>query len=82
LYVPSRKSLELGKSKNVFGKKLRALRVTKNMTVRDTAAKIQARGWDLSETSLGHIEAGRRTLTDQELMLILRVVGARLSDLE
>jgi transcriptional regulator with XRE-family HTH domain len=80
--VPSRKSLETGKSRNVFGKKLRTLRLNRKLSVRATAAKLQAHGWDLGETSLGHIEAGRRTITDMELMRILRVLGARLSDLE
>lgn len=68
--------------KNTFGPKLKVLRLAAGLTLRDVVAKLGVRGWEISETNLGHIEAQRRTLTDIELLALLKVLKARLSDLE
>lgn len=81
LCVPPRKTVP-GRKLNIFGGRLRELRLARGLTVRATAAKLQAKGWDLTETALGHIEAGRRSITDAELVILLRLFGAKLSDLE
>ncbi|MBE2180286.1 MAG: helix-turn-helix domain-containing protein [Chthoniobacterales bacterium] len=72
---------ETGK-KNAFGPKLKALRRAKGLTQAQVAAKLGVQGWELSETNLGHIEAQRRTLTDLELLALLKVLRARLLILE
>jgi transcriptional regulator with XRE-family HTH domain len=68
--------------KNTFGPKLKALRLDKGLSLRDVAAKLGVRGWEITETNLGHIEAQRRTLTDTELLALLKVLKATLSELE
>lgn len=50
--------------------------------MRDMAAKLEASGWEVSEGTWGHVEAGRRILSDTELMLALRVLRLKLADLE
>jgi len=44
-------------------------------------AKLEINGWSLLPSSLSDLEAGRRSLTDVELMLLLKVLRADLSDL-
>lgn len=68
--------------KNTFGPKIKALRQALGLTLGEVVAKLGVRGWEISETNLGHIEAQRRTLTDTELLALLKVLKARLSDLE
>ncbi len=53
------------------------------MTLAKVAITAQlSQKWDLDETSLGHLEAGRRTVTDAELLFLLNIYGVGLSDLE
>ncbi len=67
----------------MFGPALKKLRQDKGLTMAKVALKSQlSKKWDLDETSLGHLEAGRRTITDAELLFLLKIYGARLSDLE
>lgn len=58
------------------------LRLAMGLTLGDVVAKLGVRGWEISETNLGHIEAQRRTITDTELLALLRALKASLSDLE
>lgn len=67
---------------NLFGSKLRELRKAKGLSIRAVAARVQRAGWDLGETSVSHIELGRRAIVDGELVLLLEAIGATLSDLE
>jgi len=82
--VPPRKTIVLPHGKrNVFGPVLKNLRQRKGLTISRVALQAQiSKEWDLDETSLGHIEAGRRTITDAELLFLLQIYEARLSDLE
>jgi transcriptional regulator with XRE-family HTH domain len=80
--VAGRKSARHGKQKNTFGKKLKELRLGRGISLRDMAAKLEAAGWEVSEGTWGHVEAGRRILSDTELMLALRVLRLKLADLE
>jgi len=68
--------------KNTFGPKLKALRLAQGLTLGEVVAKLGVRGWEITETNLGHIEAQRRSLTDTELLALLKVLKASLSDLE
>jgi transcriptional regulator with XRE-family HTH domain len=82
LAVAGRKSARHGDSKNSFGKKLKELRLAAGISLRDFAAKLETLGWEVSEGTWAHVEAGRRILSDTELLLALRVLRKKLSDLE
>lgn len=82
--VPPRKTGGLPNAEvmNVFGRKLRALRLQRSVGLQDMVAKLQASGWDIGEINYAHMEAGRRIIADAELVLILKTLKARLRDLE
>ncbi len=44
-------------------------------------AKLEIHGWTLQPSSLSDLEAGRRSITDIELMLLLKVLRSDLTDL-
>jgi transcriptional regulator with XRE-family HTH domain len=66
----------------VFGGKLREIRVSRGMKATAVIARLGVLGWPVSSSTYSQIEGGRRILADTELMLILRVLNAGLSDLE
>lgn len=81
--MPPRKTGGLtGDKMNIFGRKLRAMRHAKGVGLNDFVAKLQRLGWDIGAIGYSQMERGARTLTDSELMLALKILGARLSDLE
>lgn len=67
---------------NQLGNELRNLREADRMRQTELAVKLQKAGWDIELATLNRIESGVRTLTDVELMLILKVLGKRLGDLD
>ena len=48
----------------------------------ELAVKLQKAGWDIEMATLNRIESGARTLTDVELVFILKVLGNRFGDLD
>lgn len=52
------------------------------MTAAELVRRLQRAGWDVSQQVYSHLESGNRLLTDRELLLILKLLGARLSDLK
>ena len=78
-----RTSPEIAKGKlNLLGPKLRALREGAGLRQVELAYRLQRVGWDIDPVTMNRVELGHRTLTDIELLLILRVLRRRLSDLE
>lgn len=71
-------------AKNIFGPKLKALRLSAGLSIKDAAAQLQTGRpvWNLSETGLQHLESRRRAITDAELLTLLKLYSAKLSDLE
>jgi len=67
---------------NQLGNELRNLREADRLLQTELAVKLQKAGWDIELATLNRIESGARTLTDVELMLILKVLGKRLRDLD
>ena len=67
---------------NLLGIELRRLREEKGMQQTELAVKLQKAEWDIELATLNRIESGARTLTDVELLLILKVLGKRLGDLD
>lgn len=80
LGVPGRSS-PAGK-KNYFGPRLKTLRKARKSRAVDVIARLGTLGWDVTAQTYSEIESGKRMLADTELMLILRVLGASLRDLE
>lgn len=80
--MPPRISPNTAAKKNIFGLKLKKIRLGKKIAATDLCIRLQRKGWDVSPAVYCHIESGRRLLTDVELVLILRVLNVRLSDLE
>lgn len=80
--MAGRKSARTGKLMNTFGRRLKALRLEQGIALRDFVARLGAAGWEVSEGTWAHVEAGRRILSDTELMMALRVLRRKLQDLE
>lgn len=71
-----------GKRKNVFGLQLRQLRTGLGLTAVEVVARLGVLGWDVPTSSYSQIESGQRILGDVELLLILHVLGASMTDLK
>lgn len=71
-----------GKAKNIFGPRLRKVRIAKGLSSTEMIARLGVLGWEVANSSLSQIEAGTRILADSELQLILKVLGMKWSDLE
>lgn len=67
---------------NVLGTELRRLREAEGLLQTELAVKLQKAGWDIEMATLNRIESGARTLTDVELVFILKVLGNRFGDLD
>ena len=67
---------------NILGPKLRYLREQCGIRQIDLAHRLQMQGWDIDPVTANRIETGMRTLTDAELLLILKVLEKGLSDLD
>lgn len=80
--MPTRSSVREGLPKNVFGPRIRALRLAQKMRVTTMLAKLEILGWSLAPSAWTLIERGDRTLTDYEIVMILRVLRLKLRDLE
>lgn len=67
---------------NVCGPKIRECREKQLWSQSDLARQLQLAGWDIDPATLNRIEKQRRTLTDIELLMIARVLKARLQQFE
>jgi len=65
----------------VFGSQLKKLRLARGITATKVIAQLGILGWEVGHSTYSNLEAGHRLLADTELILILRVLKADLSDL-
>ena len=70
-----------GDSKNIIGKKVRALRSAQGLTQRSLAAKLQLDGYDFTELTVLRIENGSRFVPDYEVKALCKVFGVTYSEL-
>jgi hypothetical protein len=77
-----RKSVAPEDALNSLGPRLRELREEAGMKANELAVQLQKNGWDIDPVVLSTIENKRRTLTDIEIGLILKVLGLSWKDLE
>lgn len=79
--VPTRNTPP-SKKRNIFGPRLKEIRLERGMAAVALIAKLEIHGWALLPSSLSDLEAGRRSITDVELMLLLKILRTDLSDLQ
>src|SRR5438093_268073 len=68
--------------RNAFGLQIRRLREEKNWSQSDFARALQLAGWDVERSVITKIELRRRCITDYELVLMLKTLGAALSSVK
>ena len=67
--------------RNVLGLQIRKLREEKGWSQADFARELQLAGWDVERTVITKIELRRRCITDYELLLMVKTLGAGLGSL-
>lgn len=70
-----------GKSKNIIGEKIRALRLARGMTQKAVAAKLQLEGLEFSELTVLRIENGSRFVPDYEVKALAQIFGVSYAEL-
>lgn len=60
---------------------MRVLRVAKNWSQEELAAKCQLEGWDLSRATLSKVEARLRRVTDAEVVILSRALKVKIGEL-
>ncbi len=80
--MAQRRSAESLSKKNVLGGKIRQLREAFGISQAELCRRLQLNDWDCDVLVMSRIERGVRTLTDIEILSILRVLKAKLRDLE
>jgi transcriptional regulator with XRE-family HTH domain len=68
--------------RNALGLQIRRLREEKNWSQSDFARELQLSGWDVERSIITKIELRRRCITDYELLLMLKTLGATLSSIK
>ena len=66
---------------NICGKKIAALRKSMKISQRALADKLQLSGLDIDKNAVQRIEAGKRFVTDIELLAFSEVFGVKAGDL-
>jgi len=66
---------------NICGGKIAALRKSMKISQRALADKLQLSGLDIDKNAVQRIEAGKRFVTDIELLAFSEVFGADVGDL-
>ena len=70
-----------GKSKNIIGEKIRALRIGKGWTQVHLAELLQLEGFEFSDLTILRIEGGKRFVADYELKVLAKVLEVSYEEL-
>jgi len=70
-----------GKSKNIIGEKVRALRIGKGWTQVHLAELLQLEGFEFSDLTVLRIEGGKRFVADYELKVLAKVLEVSYEEL-
>jgi len=65
--------------RNALGLQIRKMREGKGWSQADFARELQLAGWDVERSVLTKIELRRRCITDYELLLMVKTLGASLA---
>ncbi len=66
---------------NVFGPRIQKFRMERNWSQVQFLLRLRKLGWNIQPSVLANIETGQRSLTDNELVLLLRALNKTLADL-
>ncbi len=69
--------------KNVVGSRIRELRhrAGRRVTQEELAARLQAQGLEIDRTAISKIEAGKRPVTDVEMIAICKALDVKMVEL-
>jgi len=67
--------------RNIVGPNVQRIRESKNLTQERLAAELQMLGWDAERFIVSKIERGQREVTDKEIVLLAKVLGASAGEL-
>jgi len=70
-----------GKSKNIIGPKIKQLRVSKNLTQKALAEKLQLEGYEFSDLTILRIEQGKRFVPDYEVAVLAKFFNVSTDEL-
>lgn len=70
-----------GDSKNIIGKKVRALRKAQGMTQKALATKVQLAGYDFNDLTVLRIENGTRFVADYEVKVLSKALNVSYEEL-
>ena len=68
-------------SNNLCGKKVAKIRKAMKLSQRELADMLQLEGLDINKNAVQRIEAGKRFVTDIELVVISKILKSSLDDL-
>ena len=66
---------------NLCGSKVASLRIRMQISQRELADRLQIAGLDIDKNAVQRIEAGKRFVTDIELVVLSKVLNVSLDDL-
>ena len=75
------KKVEFEGNKNVISKKLKEIRISKNLTQHELASKLQVLNVGLDQQMISKIENNMRQVTDYELLAICKCLNVAPEDL-
>lgn len=70
-----------GVSKNIIGKKIKALRKSKGLTQKSMAEQLQLLGYEFSDLTILRIEQGTRFVPDYEVVILADFFNVSLDEL-
>ena len=70
-----------GKSKNIIGPKIKQLRISKNLTQKALAEKLQLEGYEFSDLTILRIEQGKRFVPDYEVAVLAKFFNVSTDEL-
>ena len=70
-----------GKTKNIIGEKIKALRKDKGLTQKGLAEKLQLQGHEFSDLTILRIEQGTRFVPDYEVVILANFFGISTDEL-
>lgn len=59
-----------GTSKNIIGPAVKGLRLQRQLTQKDLAAKLQLQGYEFTDLTILRIEQGKRFVPDYEVVIL------------
>lgn len=65
---------------NVLGPRIQAIRMEHGWSQLQFIIRLRKSGWNINASTLANIETAQRSLTDNELLFMAKVLGCSLAD--